>query len=114
MRIQDNFWQLCDIAGLTTVFRGQWPSYKRMMLEFLSALEVVKLTRSLRVVGIKFRLNNHDWELSMSELFGIFGCTEDVLMLDEFDRHAFWKEITLPERATPHVYNGQSSKASRI
>ena len=73
--IIEDFWALCDVSewnGLGHMFRGRWPSYRRLTLEFLSTLRVNKDRRTRIPESIDFRLVNHNHTFTMVDLCEVF------------------------------------------
>ena len=75
--IIEDFWAVCDVSegnGFGHMFRGRWPSYWRLTLEFLSTLKVNKDRRTRVPESIDFRLGNHNHTFTMEDLCEVFQC----------------------------------------
>ncbi|KAL1559790.1 hypothetical protein AAHA92_10094 [Salvia divinorum] len=98
MGIIHDFWALCDVGkgnGLTFMFQGWWPSYRRLTLEFLSTLHVHHNRRSRNPERIEFCLGNRRHEFTMAELCEIFHCFDPHEDEDyEYDYSDVWMAFT--------------------
>lgn len=94
LELKEDVWKLCERIGVAGIFRGQWPSYKRMMVEFLSSLVITKAHDAV-IEKIEFQLDNKDFSFTVEELNAIFGCAGGHFWEHEdYSRNAFWRLIT--------------------
>ena len=111
--IIEDFWALCDVSegnGLSHMFRGRWPSYRRLTLEFLSTLRVNK-DRDTRIPeSINFRLGKYNHTFTMADLSEVFQChnpnpDEEV----EYDYSDMWRAMTIEGEDFMTAYAKSSS-----
>ncbi|XP_042026710.1 uncharacterized protein LOC121773859 [Salvia splendens] len=111
----DCFWELSRVGGLTKLFKGKWPSYRHLTLEFLSTLKVTRVGIIPRIQEIKFRLGNVDYEMSVEELNHMLDCEGIVIsMPDKFDMDGFWTAITFLWEGKRVAYSEGRAKSISI
>ena len=84
----------------------QSPSYVRPTCEFLSSFNFDE-----HALLLKFRLGNMEHQLGLFELNDVFHFPKNQDANVEYDRDAFWRELTGERRV---MYEARSAKESRI
>lgn len=117
MGIHDDVWRLFERVGIATAMGGRWPTHRRMMLEFLSTLKIVKQKETPKIHMIEFQLDNRALQLTMEELNGIYGSSTHGIYLEpaEFYRNRFWNLITNAEGPQHNTkFDGRTNKVSPV
>ncbi|KAL1567127.1 hypothetical protein AAHA92_02643 [Salvia divinorum] len=116
--IQQCWNTLLQEGGLYHLFNDKRPSYKVLIVEFLSTLELIYSEQEEELEAIIFRLNNNEFSLTPVEFNGIFKvCGDEDGAIwqepEEFDRDQFWQAIALQE--DPSIrFNPSRAKISEI
>ena len=84
----------------------QSPSYVRPTCEFLSSFNFYE-----HAILLKFHLGNMEHQLGLFELNDVFHFPKNQDANVEYDRDAFWRELTGERRV---IYEARSAKESRI
>ncbi|KAH6761031.1 hypothetical protein C2S51_017980 [Perilla frutescens var. frutescens] len=108
----DDVQTLCGDIRVFAALTGGWPSYRQLMLEFLSTVNVVKSKKPVRPTGITFQLDNRPHELSCAHLCELFHCPQgEYEEHEDYNRDVFRQMIS---QARESPFNPKNDKDSSI